>query len=293
MTAQADNERRPADVRMDPEVRTGPDVREGTDVRTGPDVREGAEAREAADVREAGGAPRVLVVQHEDGTGPGLVGEQLVECGLEQRIVHPWAGEELPGSLAGYAGLLVLGGAPNCEDDEAAPWLPAVRTLVREAVGSGVPLLGICLGGQIMASALGGSVVVRKRGPEVGAVPVRRLPAADGDPVFGEVPDGAPAAQWHWDEIGELPPGAVPLLTGDDCLHQAFRIGERAWGVQFHPEVLGDAVAEWAASDGPSVAGAGADPLGAVASVRENEPALREIWSRTARAWAAVVHAHA
>ncbi|MFF0446749.1 type 1 glutamine amidotransferase [Streptomyces sp. NPDC004609] len=274
MTASADNQR-PADV------------------REAADPARPADAREAAGVREAGGAPRVLVVQHEDGTGPGLVGEQLAQCGLEQRIAHPWAGGELPGSLAGYAGLLVLGGAPNCEDEEAAPWLPAVRTLVREAVGSGVPLLGICLGGQIMASALGGSVVVRPQGPEVGAVRVRRLPAADGDPVFADVPDGAPAAQWHWDEISELPPGAVPLLTGDDCPHQAFRVGERAWGVQFHPEVLGDAVAEWAASDGPSVARAGADPVRAVDSVRESEPALREIWSRTARAWAAVVHEYA
>lgn len=238
-------------------------------------------------------APRILVIQHEDGTGPGLVGAETDAAGLVPHLVHPWRGEALPATLTGYAGLLVLGGAPGAGDDETAPWLPAVRALVREAVGTGVPLLGICLGGQLTALALGGSVRVRPRGPEIGAVRLRRLPAADGDPVFGSVPDGAPAAQWHWDEIAGLPPGAVPLLTGADCVHQAFRVGPRAWGVQFHPEVLGAAVADWARSDGPAAARAGSDPAAAVASVRAAEPVLREVWPRAARAWAEVVRSYA
>ncbi|MFI1829314.1 type 1 glutamine amidotransferase [Streptomyces sp. NPDC020412] len=235
--------------------------------------------------------PRILTIQHEDGTGPGLVGEAFKESGLALHTVHPWAGESVPTTLAGHAGLLVLGGAANCEDESAAPWLPAVRALVHRAVDGEVPLLGICLGGQIVAHALGGRVVRRDRGPEVGTVPLRRLPAVEDDPVFRAVPDGAPAAQWHWDEIGDLPPGAVPLLGGDDCPHQAFRFGSRAWGVQFHPEVLGDDVAGWSTSDGPAVVRAGGDPDAAVASVRAAEPELRATWSRAARAWADVVHA--
>ncbi|MFC8511279.1 type 1 glutamine amidotransferase [Streptomyces sp. NPDC057411] len=231
----------------------------------------------------------VLVVQHEADAGPGLVGERLREAGLELRVHHPYRGEELPAELSGWAGLLVLGGAPNCEDDEAAPWLPRVRALVREAVGAGLPVLGICLGSQILAHALGGRVVRRPRGPEVGAVPLRRLPAADADPVLGAVPDGALAAQWHWDEADRLPAGAVPLLTGDDCRYQAFRVGLRAWGVQFHPEVLSDAIADWAGSDGPAVRAAGGDPVGAVASVREAEPELRAVWGAMTEAWGAVV----
>ncbi|MEO3974471.1 type 1 glutamine amidotransferase [Streptomyces sp. CAU 1734] len=240
--------------------------------------------------------PRILVIQHEDGTGPGLVGGELTRAGLDLRLVHPWAGDELPASLAsppGYAGLLILGGAANCDDETAAPWIPAVRTLIREAVEIGTPLLGICLGGQIMASALGGRVERRPRGPEVGAVPLRRLPDAVGDPVFAAVPDGAPAAQWHWDEITALPPGAVPLLTGDDCPHQAYRVGERAWGLQFHPEVLAAEVAAWAQSDGPAVARAGGDPAAAVAGLRAVESSLRETWTGASRAWAEVIRAHA
>lgn len=231
----------------------------------------------------------VLVVQHEADTGPGLVGERLRAAGLDLRVHHPWRGEELPAGLAGWAGLLVLGGAPNCEDDTAAPWLPRVRELIREAVDARVPVLGICLGGQILAHALGGRVVRRPQGPEAGAVPLRRLPAADADPVLGAVPEGALAAQWHWDEAAALPAGAVPLLTGDDCPYQAFRVGPRAWGVQFHPEVLSDAIADWAGSDGPAVRAAGGDPDGAIASVRAAEPELRAVWGAMAEAWGAVV----
>ncbi|MCX2181202.1 type 1 glutamine amidotransferase [Streptomyces sp. SKN60] len=235
--------------------------------------------------------PPVLVVQHEDGAGPGLVGERLRAAGLDVRTVHPWRGEPLPGSLDGWAGLLVLGGSANCEDDTAAPWLPRVRELIREAVTgpAPTPVLGICLGGQLMAHALGGRVVRRPQGPELGTVPLRRLPDADGDPVFGAVPEGALAAQWHWDEIGTPPPGAVPLLAGDDCPYQAFRVGPHAWGVQFHPEVLAPTVAVWAGADDAHVRDAGLDPEAAVRSVREAEPRLREVWGAVAEAWGAVV----
>ncbi|MET9954826.1 type 1 glutamine amidotransferase [Streptomyces sp. NPDC006339] len=233
--------------------------------------------------------PRVLVVQHEAGAGPGLVGERLRAAGLDPRVRHPWRGEALPASLDGWAGLLVLGGSANCEDDTAAPWLPRVRALVREAVEARVPLLGICLGGQIMAHALGGRVTPRRQGPELGVVPLRRLPGAEDDPLLGAVPEGAPAAQWHWDDVERLPPGAVPLLAGDDCPYQAFRIGPCAWGLQFHPEALSGTVADWAAADGPQVRAEGRDPVGAVTSLREAEPLLRTVWGAMAERWAAVV----
>ncbi|MFF9198226.1 type 1 glutamine amidotransferase [Streptomyces sp. NPDC014779] len=238
-------------------------------------------------------APSVLVVQHEDGAGPGLVGERLRAAGLDVRTVHPWRGEPLPVSLDGWAGLLVLGGSANCEDDTAAPWLPRVRELIREAVAgpAATPVLGICLGAQIMAHALGGTVVRRPQGPELGTVPLRRLPGVEGDPVLGTVPGGAPAAQWHWDEIGGLPPGAVPLLAGDDCPYQAFRVGPHAWGVQFHPEVLAGTVASWARADEAQVLAAGLAPEALVGTVRAAEPRLREVWGAVAEAWGAVVRA--
>ncbi|CAM5273558.1 type 1 glutamine amidotransferase [Streptomyces tanashiensis] len=239
------------------------------------------------------GAPAVLVVQHEEDAGPGLVGEHLAGTGLRLDVIRAWEGEALPESLGGHAGLIVLGGSVNCEDDESAPWLPGVRTLVREAVAGEVPLLGICLGGQIVAHALGGSVARRVQGPEVGAVPLRRLPAAEGDPVLGGVPEGAPAAQWHWDEVDRLPAGAVPLLSGDDCPYQAFRVGSVGWALQFHPEAGGETVASWAVGDAEHLRAAGVDREAAVGSVREAEPELRAVWGAVSEAWGSVVRAHA
>ncbi|MFB7588895.1 type 1 glutamine amidotransferase [Streptomyces sp. NPDC056169] len=251
--------------------------------------------REAADDTASAPTPTpaVLVVQHEEDAGPGLVGDHLVRAGLRLDVVRAWQGEPLPEDLRGHAGLLVLGGSVNCRDDGAAPWLPRVRTLVREAVAGEVPLLGICLGGQIVADALGGSVVTRSRGPELGAVPLRRLAAADGDPVLGGVPEGARAAQWHWDEMDRLPAGAVPLLTGDDCPYQAFRVGPVGWGLQFHPEAESDTVARWAEADDAQVRADGGDPAAVVASVREADPELRTVWGAVSEAWGAVVQAHA
>ncbi|MCX4986204.1 type 1 glutamine amidotransferase [Streptomyces sp. NBC_00572] len=127
----------------------------------------------------------------------------------------------------------------------------------------------------------------------MGAVPLRRLPTTAGDPVLGEVRDGTPAAQWHWDEVDRLPPGAVPLLTGDDCPHQAFRVGSACWAVQFHPEVGGEAVAVWAAADDEYVREAGADPEAVVNAVRDVEPELRRGWGAVSEAWGAVVLAFA
>ncbi|MFJ5073332.1 type 1 glutamine amidotransferase [Streptomyces sp. NPDC088553] len=260
-------------------------------------TRRVAEAAEIAGSRAPLGTASVpaavLVVRHEEEAGAGLVGERLVRAGLRLDVVRAWEGEALPAGLGGHAGLLVLGGAVNCEDDDAAPWLPGVRALVREAVTEEIPLLGICLGGQIVAHALGGSVTTRPQGPELGAVPLRRLPAATDDPVLGGVPDGALAAQWHWDEVHRLPSGAVPLLTGDDCPHQAFRVGSACWAVQFHPEAGGDTVAEWAAEDGERLRESGTDPEALVAAVREAEPELRAVWGAVAEAWGAVVRAHA
>ncbi|MEY9845976.1 GMP synthase (glutamine-hydrolyzing) [Streptacidiphilus sp. BW17] len=240
----------------------------------------------------------VLVVQQEDAAGPGIVGAALEAQGLRLDVRHPWRGEPLPWSLDGFAGLLVLGGASNCDDDTAAPWLPDVRSLIRQAVDAELPLFGICLGAQIMASALGGRVRPRAeasgragRPPEVGVVPLHRLSAVAEDPVLGGVPEGAPAAQWHWDDIVTLPPGATPLLTGDACEYQAFRVGRAAWGVQFHPEVLGADVVAWAASDGTAVREAGVDPDAAVAQVHAAERELRTLWTATTRAWGARVRA--
>jgi GMP synthase-like glutamine amidotransferase len=136
-------------------------------------------------------------------------------------------------------------------EDEAAPWLVTTRRLLAEAVERAVPTLGICLGAQLLALATGGAVERGTRGLEVGLVPITLTPDAATDPLLGpvakELGEGFAVAHWHQDAITRLPPGAVLLATGERYPHQAFRLGERAWGLQYHPEVSAEDWAQWMA----------------------------------------------
>ncbi|MFE0700746.1 type 1 glutamine amidotransferase [Streptomyces sp. NPDC058872] len=232
-------------------------------------------------------APLVLVVEHEHDTGPALVGDRLVRAGLRLDLRRPWRGDPLPDDLSEHHGLLVLGGAMGPYEDARAPWLPAVRALLGEAVDQGLPTLGICLGMELLTVACGGEVV-RAAHPEVGLVELTPLPECATDPLFGAVRGRPSAVQWHWEETARLPHGAVPLLTGVHCTHQAYRLGDRAWGVQFHPEVLAAETAQWADDEAP-VRALGLDPAEVVRQVDRAEGVLRSCWGAWADRWAAVV----
>jgi GMP synthase (glutamine-hydrolysing) len=190
----------------------------------------------------------VLVIQHTPVCPPGRVGDWLTESGCVLEVVHPYAGECQPTSLARYAGLVVLGGEMGAYDDEIAPWLPATRALLAEAVTEGVPTLAICLGHQLLAVATGGAVDRSARGQQGGTLPVGLLPAAAEDPLFAAVPAGAVATHWNNDLVVAPPPGAVELARTPAGV-QALRLGPAAWGVQFHPEVDLDLVRPWAVAD--------------------------------------------
>jgi GMP synthase (glutamine-hydrolysing) len=130
-----------------------------------------------------------------------------------------------------------------------APWLPAVRELLRRAVRDEVPTLGICLGAQLLAVALGGEVVVGRYGPELGAQLVAKRAASATDALFRELPITPDVIQWHFDVISRLPPGAVLLATSPVYEVQAFRAGRVCWAVQPHIETSPEIVRDWAASD--------------------------------------------
>jgi GMP synthase (glutamine-hydrolysing) len=240
-----------------------------------------------------GRAPAVLVVEHERGTGPGWWGGWLAEAGLALDVRTPYdrtasGTAELPG-LDGYAGLLVLGGAMGPTDDDACPWLPATRALMADAVSAGLPTFGICLGAELMTVACGGHVRRGSAGPELGVLEVSREPAAADDPVFGALPGRARVLQWHWEEMDQLPPGALLLATSPAYRHQAFRLGDAAWGVQGHPEVTPDIAAQWAREDSPLLQKAGRGPDELVAEVREASNELQSTWRPVADAFATVV----
>ena len=237
-------------------------------------------------------APRVLVVQHEASTGPGWFGRWLAEAGLNLDVRHPYAGDELPALDAlDASGLLVLGGAMAPADDADCPWLPATRALMSAAVGARLPTFGICLGAELLALARGGVVRRGTAGPELGVldVDVDSGGAAGADPVFGALPARVRVVQWHWEEIAALPDGAVLLASSSAYRHQAFRVGDAAWGVQGHPEVTGDIAASWAREDSPLLVAAGRSPDDLVAEVRGSEAELAATWQPLAAAFAEVV----
>jgi GMP synthase-like glutamine amidotransferase len=184
---------------------------------------------------------RVLVVQHTGTESLGRWATLLPSLALEPHPIHPYLGHRVPPSVEGDA-LLVLGGPMSAYADDTSPWLPEVRALLATAVEDGVPTLGICLGAQLLTVALGGEVTVgAPAGPEIGPGVVQ---VTEFDSLLPRGP--LPVVQWHHDAISRLPDGAVHLASSASYPHQAFRMGDVAWGLQFHPETTVEQVAGWA-----------------------------------------------
>jgi GMP synthase (glutamine-hydrolysing) len=198
----------------------------------------------------------LIVLRHLPGDDVG-VGEKVArDAGVELRYAGPL--DDPPPPVDQLDGLVVLGGEMNVDEVDAHPFLVTERDLVRAAVHRGVPVLGICLGSQMLARALGAPV---SRAPvrELGFAPLDRTPDLDGDPLFGAYRSGECMFQWHEDTF-EIPAGAVLLLTGRAVHPQAFRHGDRAWGMQFHGEVDADKLERWLTVAEDAVRAWGGDP---------------------------------
>jgi len=187
--------------------------------------------------------PRVLVLQHIACEPPGVYEDVLRERGATLLRVELDEGEALPG-LERIDAIVAMGGPMSVNDEQEHPWLGEEKRLIREAVADGIPFFGACLGVQLFAASLGARVTTGGV-PEVGVLPVYGTDAARDDPVFSGLAWPRPTLQWHSDTF-ELPDGATLLATSPAYPHQAFRVGERAYGVQFHLEVTDDMADEWA-----------------------------------------------
>lgn len=189
--------------------------------------------------------PRSLVVvENEPGAGLEMFQGWLQAAGVRLELCRPHAGDPLPPEPPG-GGLIVLGGAMGACDDDVAPWLSPLRELLARATGRSSPVLGICLGAQLLAAACGGTVGRSTSGGEFGLCTIRLEAPASDDPLFSALPPESEVVQWHADEITALPRGALLLASGRSCRVQAFRVGECAWGVQFHPEVNAAVLGAW------------------------------------------------
>lgn len=224
--------------------------------------------------REAHRGQTVLVVQNTPSSGPGRMGIWLREAGLHPEVVRAHTGEPLPVQL-GHQALLVLGGGFLPCEDARAPWLPAVRRLTGQALRQGTPMLGICLGAQLLAHVAGGTVLGQYGTPEHGSVPIRLRASARNDRLFSALPAVVPAIEHHVDTITELPPGALWLAESDQCPYQGFRVGRAAWGVQFHPEAAATRVRGW---DREQLRAQGFDPDQLYAQAIADEPASIVAW---------------
>lgn len=185
--------------------------------------------------------PRVLVLQHLSNDGPAYLATWLRRAGIAFDVRDTEAGDAYPESMDGYTALAVLGGEMSANDP--LPSLRRAERLIRQAIERGAPVIGHCLGGQLMARALGVRVV-DSPAPEVGWQPLGVEPAGAG--WFGSA-GRRRVFQWHY-EAFELPPGAVRLAGSAACPNQAFAIGPHL-GMQFHVEVDADKVQRWSLED--------------------------------------------
>jgi GMP synthase-like glutamine amidotransferase len=177
---------------------------------------------------------RVLAIVHETEAGPGVFADAIRERGGTLDEWHLPESADPPADPPGYDAVFVLGGSMNADEGERFHWIGNERELVGRLLERWVPLMGLCLGGQMVAAAAG-AVPRRAARPEIGWHPVEVTEAGREDPVLGPLAPRFEAFQWHSYEF-PLPPGAVALARSEACL-QAARIGELAWALQFHPEV--------------------------------------------------------
>lgn len=220
----------------------------------------------------------VLVIQHEDGCPPGLLAPWAERTGvaLDVRLCH--RGESLPFSLGEHGGLILLGGDMGAYDDARFPWLTAAKSLVIQSVIQSVPFLGLCLGHQLAAVALGGRVSVRPEGPRRGVFAVRMLPEAAQDPLVGELDGHAAMLHWNSDIVTTAPGGATVLARDDQGHVQILRFAEQAWGIQGHPEVDAGIVSGWRRKTGSAPAPQVDTTEEVVAAVAAREAHLARTW---------------
>ena len=200
----------------------------------------------------------VLAVIHGEKVRAGSFRTVLEERGHE---LEEWSlawGTPPPRPLDAYGAVLVFGGAMHADQDDHHPWLREESFLLQRLLGLGTPLLGVCLGAQLIARASHAAVMPAAE-PEIGWYPVELTAEAKDDPLFSRLPNRFDAFQWHFYTY-EVPAGGHELARSRACT-QAFRLGERAWGIQFHAEVTRDEIEDWVEVDAHELLGSGDELL--------------------------------
>jgi GMP synthase-like glutamine amidotransferase len=233
--------------------------------------------------------PLVLVIQNEIDDPVALVGQWISEVGVDVEVIHAYRGETVPASLpAKYSGAIAMGGYMGANDDIEFPWLIEARSLMKDVIANDIPFFGICLGGQLLATAVDGKVGPTPV-PEIGVASFRVTSDAAQDSVFGHLAgQEVIAVEWHKDYITDLPDEVVVLAGNDACPVQAFRVGENVYGAQFHPEIGAEIFASWAETD-DELAQQSNTIDQACEQVAAAEAELIRTWKPAFEAWAELV----
>jgi GMP synthase (glutamine-hydrolysing) len=185
----------------------------------------------------------ILIVKHIDIEGPGTLGDFLKAKGEPFRIIELGAGEPIPVSPGIFKALVVLGGPMNVDEEDRYPFLKPENDFIQKVLNDGIPYLGICLGSQLLAKAAGAKVV-KSPVKEIGWYHIQKCQLADGDRLFEGFREEVPVFHWHGDMF-QIPSNGHLLATAAGCPNQAFKVGENAYGLQFHVEVTDKSIKEW------------------------------------------------
>ncbi len=186
---------------------------------------------------------RVAVLQHHPEEGPGTLEPLLTSCGVTLEILRLDLGVPVPVDPNPYVALVIMGGPMSVHDEPQFPWLVGEKRLIRQAAAAGVPILGHCLGAQLLTAALGGEVERNPNGQELGWWPVHTTPA--GKAYWQSREETWELFHWHGEHCTRLPAGAEVLLTNGATPVQAFRLGTSILGIQAHPELTAVQVRSW------------------------------------------------
>ena len=228
--------------------------------------------------------PKVLVLQHASPETIGTIADVLEPKGISMQYVRTFQGDPVPKGMDGTEGLIVMGGPMGVRDQAKYPFLQDEMLLIEKALKGAKPVLGVCLGSQMLASVLGAKIHIGKK-REIGWLPVRMSPEAGQDPLWKGIAPSFMAFHWHGD-VFDLPAGAVPLASSDLTPTQAFRHGDRAYGFLFHLEMTENMIREMIRTFSDDLLEQNLDSGWLIEKAGEYLPALDRIGARVFGGWA-------
>jgi len=231
---------------------------------------------------------KIYVLQHHPVENLGNIADALEAAALAWQYVRVNDGQPVPATMKGAGGLIVMGGPMGVYQTDRHPWLRDEMRLIEDAVKSNLPVLGVCLGAQILAAALGAKVARNPSGKEIGWHPIRLCDSAREDRLMRDLPATMTPFHWHGD-IFDLPPGAVSIASSDKTPCQAFRHGDKAYGFQFHFEVTRESVAAMANAFAKELVRENIPADAMIAQAADHIPKLEKISDTVFSRWASPI----